>query len=122
VDSDPDERVRMSRFLENAGYHVVSVTDGKKGLAWLREHPVDLAVLTLNQTGTQGPSFIREACKAHAQLPIVIVTDGSEIRLVMDTDQSGPFILVSKPMERATLVSAVRMILEGTLSNQQAPQ
>jgi excisionase family DNA binding protein len=120
--SDPDERARMRHFLENAGYRIVSVADGKEGLVWLREHAVDLAVLNLTQTGTQASSFIREACKVHPQLPIVIVTDGSEIRLVMDTNQSGPFILVSKPMEQATVVSAVQMILEGTLSNQQAPQ
>lgn len=122
VDSDPYERAQISRFLEKAGYRVVSVASGKEGLAWIREHPVDLVLLNLIQTGTLGPLFIREARKANPQLPIIIVTDGSEIHLVMETYQSGPFILVSKPIERASLVSAARMILEGTLSNQQASQ
>jgi excisionase family DNA binding protein len=121
-DSDPDDGARVRRYLEKAGYDVVRVAGGKEGLAWIRQHPVDLVLLNLNRTDTPGHLFIREACKAHPQLPIIIVNDGREIRLVVETWPSGPFILVSKPIEQASLVSAARMILEGTLSNQKAPQ
>ncbi|MEJ2641230.1 MAG: response regulator [Desulfosarcinaceae bacterium] len=120
VDADPDERIRMHRILERVGYHVVSVADGKDGLAWIQVHAVDL--LLLNLTGMPGSFFVREVRSARPQLPIVIATDGSDLRLVMEASQYGPFILVSRPIVQASLVSTVQMILRGSLSKQQVPQ
>ena len=118
VEADSNERMRLNRFLERAGYRVVSVADGEDGLTWMQEHAVDLVLL--NPTGMPGSFFIREIRNTRPQLPLVIATDGNDHRLLMEAYLYGPFILVPKPIGRVSLVSTVRMILEGTLSKQQA--
>jgi excisionase family DNA binding protein len=120
VDTDPDKCVQMNRFLERTGYRIISVAGGKDGLARIQEHAVDLVLLNL--TGLSGSFFIREVRNARPQVPIVIATDGSDLRLVMEASQHGPFILISKTIGLSALVSTVRMILEGSLSNLPVPQ
>jgi excisionase family DNA binding protein len=122
VDADPQERTRMHCFLENAGYRVILVADGKQGLVRIQEHPVDLVLLNLNLTGMPGPAFIREIRTTHSLLPLIVVAGRRDSRLMFDTYPYGPFMVVPKPIEQASLVAAVRMTLEGTLSKRQAPQ
>jgi excisionase family DNA binding protein len=122
VDADPQERVRINCFLENAGYRVILVADGNEGLARIREHPIDLVLLNLNLTGMPGPVFIREIRTVHSQLPLIVVTGRRDSRLMLDTYHYGPFMVVPKPIEQASLLAAVRMTLRGTLSKRHAPQ
>jgi excisionase family DNA binding protein len=120
VDADPNECLQINRILEQAGYRVVSAATGEDGLSKIQVHAVDLVLLNL--TGMPGSLFIREVRNARPQLPIAIATDDSDLRVLIEAYQYGPFILVPKPFGQTSLLSTVRMILEGTLSKQQVLQ
>jgi excisionase family DNA binding protein len=120
LEDDGGKGMGVSPYLENAGYRVVHVTDGAQALSLTRKDSIDLVFIDLNLSPTKGVEFIGVLRLTHPQLPIVVTSDGEDNHLLKGAFQHGPFIWVPKPLERETLISAVRMTLAGSLAEQAA--
>lgn len=121
VIEDDTEPMGVSAHLENAGYGVVRVTDGVEALSLTRKGSIDLVFLDLNFSPTEGAEFIRLLRPSRPKLPIVVSSDSEDNHLLEAVFQHGPFIWVPKPIDKESLLSAVRMTLAGSLAEQIAP-
>jgi excisionase family DNA binding protein len=115
---DDDARVcrLIQRFLEPAGYRVVTASSGAEGLVHLRSEPIDLVLLDLEMPIMNGPAFIRELKAIRPDTPVLVVTGYPDGNLMMEASKFGPLMLITKPIDRKILLSAVTLTLEGSMT------
>jgi two-component system KDP operon response regulator KdpE len=107
VDDDPDVRQVLRWALEDAGFEVLTASDGPTALAQAGLRAPDVVVLDHglpNTDGTHVAADLRRICGEH--LPILLVTaDG---RAAEKARRSGAYSFLHKPFDDAALVDAVR--------------
>jgi len=110
VDDEP-EIVRFVRaYLEDAGYRVVTASDGQQALFVARHEKPDLVILDLLMPGMDGWDFIRRY-RRERDTPVIMLTARVE-----ETDQVvglelGADDYVTKPFSPRALVARVRAVL-----------
>ena len=119
IDDDIDLVEAMRISLEGAGFEVIDVQEGKKGLEKLKTEKPDLVILDV-MMGTQDEGFhiayqIRNNA-ATADLPIIMLTAvGQETGFTFDKDKDEDFLPVNefleKPVHPDLLLDKVRMHL-----------
>lgn len=110
---DDDEAVLrlIRKILEAGGYRVLCVRSGPEGLAQLRREPVHLVLLDLQMPGMDGPAFLEQLRRAHAELPVIVVTGYPDGDLMFRALAHGPLMVVAKPISPFNLLPAVRTVL-----------
>jgi len=118
VDDEP-QIVRLVRtYLEEAGFRVVTASDGEQALYVTRHEKPDLVVLDLLMPRMDGLTFTRRV-RSERDVPIVMLTARAE-----ETDrivglELGADDYVTKPFSPRELVARVRAVLRRT---QQPPR
>jgi len=79
VDGDPRHLIECQILLRNHGYHVLTTTDERKGLALLATLPVDAVILHI-----QGPAAYRESLatkmkKLRPRVPVVLLVPRDQL-------------------------------------------
>jgi DNA-binding response OmpR family regulator len=110
VEDDPSIREVASLGLEQAGYRVSTVGDGREGLLRAREEPFDLVILDVMLPSLDGFEVCREIRK-ESQVPILMLTARSDTIDVVVGLESGADDYVTKPFEMPELVARVRAVL-----------
>ena len=75
-------------FLEEKGYHVISVTSGSEALDELADSNVDIVFLDENMPGLSGLDTLTEIKREYPQLPVIMITK-SEEEHIMDEALGG---------------------------------
>ena len=109
-----DDELQIVRFirayLENAGFRVVTASDGQEALFVARDEKPDLVILDIMMPGMDGWDFIRRY-RQERDTPVIMLT-----ARVDETDQVlglelGADDYVTKPFSPRTLVARVRAVL-----------
>ena len=117
VDDEP-KIVQLARdYLENAGFAVVSASDGKAALATARASHPDLVVLDLGLPELDGLDVAR-ALRRDSRVPIVMLTGRGDEADKIAGLEIGADDYVTKPFSPKELVARVRAVLRRT---EQAP-
>jgi len=120
VDDEP-QIVRFVRaYLEDAGYRVVTASDGQEALFVARHEKPDLVILDLMMPGMDGWDFIRRY-RRERDTPVIVLTARVE-----ETDQVlglelGADDYVTKPFSPRALVARVRAVLRRVQAGLSAP-
>ncbi len=112
ADDEPLALLRLARGLEQAGCDVVAqFRDGMSLVAWLQDHPFpDALFVDVKMPGATGLEILAEF---QSQLPIVLVTSGSEFAVPAFDFSATDFLL--KPVSPERLLKAlgrIRMVVE----------
>ena len=109
-----DDELQIVRFvrayLEDAGYRVVTASDGEEALFVARHEKPDLVILDIMMPGMDGWDFVRHY-RQERDTPLIMLT-----ARVDETDQVlglelGADDYVTKPFSPRTLVARVRAVL-----------
>ena len=110
IDDEPSAVTYLSAVLEDAGYEVVTATDGEEGWTVFEASRPDLVSLDINMPKKSGMKLYREI-REHPELgrvPVVVVTavtgfggDPDEFRRFLESRQHlpAPEGFVAKPIE-----------------------
>ncbi len=110
VDDDREIRRLLEEYLEQSGYRISSVADGKAMRKALENHRIDLVILDLMLPGEDGLSLCREL-RTHSNLPVLMLTArGSEIDRIIGLEMGADDYL-GKPFNPRELLARVRSIL-----------
>jgi len=117
VDDEDDVRTYLEMALEDAGYTVITASDGNEGLAKLSEKTPDLISLDVVMPKGSGVKFYRELKKKPewSDIPVIVVTGHARDELgkadFNEMTMSGPGVYLEKPVTAAKYVEAVGQIL-----------
>lgn len=119
VDDDPSIQRLLARYLQEQGYQVAVVGDGKSMERWLQDHQPDLIVLDLMLPGEDGLSLARKIRTA-GNTPIIMLTARGEdvdriIGLEMGADDYLP-----KPFNPRELLARIRAVLRRGAASSEA--
>ncbi len=109
VDDEPDVITYLKMMLTEAGFEVVTASDGMEGLEQARKEKPDLVVLDLLMPKNTGVDFYRKMRKDKeiAKTPVIIVSAIAGRNLAV-----GQAVAVfDKPVEPEELVAAINQAL-----------
>lgn len=114
---DDEELVRMtvSQMLERNGHTISEAADGQKGLATLRENPVDLVITDILMPNKEGMETIAEMRQIYPDLKIIAMSGGGRIRntdFLNVAEKLGADAVLSKPFRSQELRDTVDACLK----------
>jgi DNA-binding response OmpR family regulator len=113
VDDSPTAILWQRLILEADQYEILVATDGAEGVRLAKIEQPDLVLLDVMMPRMDGFQALR-ALRAEAALrtmPILMVTTRSEMANVLEGYESGCNDYITKPVDRAELLTKVRSYL-----------
>lgn len=119
VDDDAAVQTTIRLLLERAGHHVISASDGRKGLLSLEAGHFDLLFLDIFMPGMDGFETMRVVRQQHPRIPIIVISgrpmpsdrEAPPDFLTMAT-KLGAVTCLQKPFKGTELLAAVNRCLE----------
>lgn len=118
VDDEPDVVFFLKTALEDAGFNVVTASNGEEALERVREHPPDFISCDLVMPKKSGVKFLYELRrnKEWSRIPVVVVTahardelGSKDLREILDGKTiSGPHTYLEKPVRAESFVGMVK--------------
>jgi len=119
VDDDDNLRAILGHHLQQAGYAVEAVGDGREALRHLTRSRVDLLVTDVRMPEMGGLALLREVRAADPDLPVVVMTAFGTIQDAVEAVRSGAFDYLTKPVDRETLLRvAMKALHVGALQRE----
>lgn len=111
VDDEANLRRVLAAQLGRDGYEVHTAADGAMGLAFLKEHHIDLLITDLRMPKMGGMDLLRAALRDDASLPVVILTAHGTVDNAVEALKTGAFDFIRKPFDQDEVRLVVRKAL-----------
>jgi DNA-binding response OmpR family regulator len=118
VEDEKQIRDVLRRYLERAGYAVLTTGSGAQALALLADSPIDLAVLDLGLPDIDGVEVLRQA-REGGDIPVLVLTARSTVEDRIQGLRLGADDYVTKPFSPTEVVLRVQAVLGRTRGNGQ---
>ena len=106
VDDDDEVRTFVARVLDDAGYVVESVSDGRSAVQLVRSAEVSLLLVDFAMHGMNGADVTAAARAFRPELPVLMITGYADTDAV--AEQAPGIPVLRKPFEADALLAAVR--------------
>ena len=114
AEDSPTQSVQIELMLEESGYDVRMVPDGKAALDALAERTSDIVLTDLHMPKINGLALIQAIRKHYSQIPVVMMTaDGTEEIAVQSLEAGAASYIPKRYLERdlmSTLANMVKLI------------
>ena len=111
AEDDEDMRRFLARALENAGYQVVSFSNGMSAYERLREEPFHLLLTDIVMPEMDGIELARKATELDPDIKVMFITGFAAVALNPDSRAPKDAKVLSKPFHLRDLVSEVERLL-----------
>ena len=111
VEDDPNLSRSLAAQLEQAGYSVERSTDGREGLYYAREYPVDLTIVDLGLPSMSGVELIKQLRADGKEYPILVLTARDRWQDKVEVLKLGADDYVVKPFNVEELLARVDALL-----------
>jgi two-component system response regulator PhoP len=111
VEDDPELSRSLAAQLEQAGYAVERSSDGREGLYYAREYPVDLAIVDLGLPSMSGVELIKQLRADGKAYPILVLTARDRWQDKVEALKIGADDYVVKPFNVEELLARVDALL-----------
>ncbi len=102
----------LSKIFKREGLHVLTATDGNKGLDLLRKHRIGVLLTDLMMPRTTGMDLLKAAKTVAPETEVVLMTAYGTVETAVEAMKEGAYDFVTKPLKRAHVVRIVRNALE----------
>lgn len=117
VDDDSQVRDVLIETLEEAGYEVVGVPDGREVLKLLKKMPFDMVITDIIMPEKEGIETILEFRQVFPDLKFIAISGGGRFGPLSNyleiARNLGAYCTFSKPFEQKELLEAVDSALRG---------
>jgi len=111
VEDDPVLRDALSAQLRSAGFVVDVSADGREGLYFGEEFPLDLAIIDLGLPEIPGLELIRRLRDSGRDFPILVLTARSDWKDKVEGLEAGADDYLTKPFHSAELMARVNALI-----------
>ena len=108
IEDDNTLRESLAAKLVESGFAVEQAADGREGLYFATEYPIDLAIVDLGLPEISGLDIIREVRKAGKSYPILILTARDRWQDKVDGLDAGADDYVVKPFQFEEVLARIR--------------
>lgn len=108
IDDDPGMGRSVCQLLEQYGYTLEYVSEGKLGLSRLNETNFDILILDLNIPDMSGIEVLTHLKKLKHPVKTIVLSGESEVQVVTPVLRLGAYDYLSKPYQPAQLIGSVR--------------
>jgi DNA-binding response OmpR family regulator len=111
ADDDPSIADTLAPFLERAGFHVLTVSDGAAALEKVHSHRPALVILDVLMPRMDGREVLRRIRRENLLLPAILLTqvgESSERALALE---EGADDYLNKPFDPHELLARIRAVL-----------
>jgi two-component system NtrC family response regulator len=112
IDDDTSLRRVLEYTLEEAGYEVLTASDGVSGLAVFGEQQPDLVITDLKMPGMSGFQVLAAIKEQSLQTPVIVITAFGAIETAVEAMKLGASDYITKPFNRDELRLVVHKALE----------
>ena len=99
VDDEPEFCRLFANVLTDMGYQVSTATDGREGLAKIRENPPDILFLDIKMPHMDGLECLRRIRKIKRKFVVVMMTGHGDIQSAREAMRLGADEYISKPFD-----------------------
>ena len=110
IDDDESVLELLQMFLKQAGYDVITASDGDEGVQLYRQDPPELVITDAMMGPTSGPSVIREL-RTEFPLAKIIAMTGYGPDILKETKVLGANWTMYKPFDLRDLLLPIRKLL-----------
>jgi two-component system cell cycle response regulator CpdR len=111
AEDDEDMRRFLERALGNAGYDVVSFSNGREAYERLREEPFHLLLTDIVMPEMDGIELARKASELDPDLKIMFITGFAAVALNPDMQAPRDAKILSKPFHLRDLVGEIGRLI-----------
>lgn len=111
VEDDKSLATALKELLEQEGYRVRLVLDGKRGLELALSEEFDLILLDYFLPGMDGREFLKKLRSEGSKVPVIALTVVSDIKNKVDFFQTGADDYITKPFHFEELLARIRAVL-----------
>lgn len=114
VEDDTILREQLTETLQESGYIVDAAADGKQGLYFALEYPIDIAIVDLGLPEISGMDIIKQLRKKGKDYPVIILTARTRWQNRVEGLEAGADDYVDKPFHHQELLARMRALLRRT--------
>jgi two-component system, OmpR family, response regulator PhoP len=111
VEDDADLRASVAGQLRGAGFVVDVSADGREGLYFGEEFPLDLAIIDLGLPQISGLELIRRLRASGHDFPILVLTARADWKDKVEGLEAGADDYLTKPFHSAELLARVNALI-----------
>lgn len=112
IDDDMDMCQLLSNFLKRKGFTASSASSGKKGLEAVKENNYDLVLCDFRLGDMDGKEVLQQIKAIHPQMPVVILTGYSDVKMAVEVMRLGAFDYITKPLVPEEIIKMINKALE----------
>lgn len=114
TDDDLQFRETLGGLLQPCGFRTILAGDGEQALRIIRSDTVHLLLLDVHMPKLTGIETFRLARQTQAELPCILMTARLDDVIRKEAEQARVFSILSKPVSRREITTAVQRALRQT--------
>jgi two-component system, NtrC family, response regulator HydG len=120
IDDDMDMCRLLERFFNRHNFEVIVANTGKRGLEEMQKQLPDIILCDFRLSDTDGKELLIKIKNISPQVPVIIITGYSEIKIAVEVMKHGAFDYVTKPLLPEEILITIQKAL--AQAKQQAEQ
>lgn len=111
VDDDADVRTMLTSILEDAGYSVEAVDNGKQAIKTCEKLPFDAALVDINLPDIKGTELLHELKQIQPQMVKIIITGEPSVENAVKALNEKADGFISKPFDPQEFLETIRKLI-----------
>jgi two-component system, NtrC family, response regulator HydG len=112
IDDDRDMCLLLKRFLSKHGYEVEEANTAKRATELLDATEYDLVLCDFRLDNTDGKTMLVKIKEKYPQMPVIIITGYSDIKIAVEVMKLGAFDYITKPLFPDEIILTIRKALD----------
>lgn len=111
IDDDRDMCMLLNRFLTRQQFEVIELYNGKKAIEYMEREKPDLVLCDFRLEDMDGKQLLVKTRELYPEVPFIIITGYSDVKLAVEVLKLGAFDYVTKPVFPDEILVTIRKAL-----------
>ncbi|MCD4795766.1 MAG: sigma-54 dependent transcriptional regulator [Candidatus Cloacimonetes bacterium] len=112
IEDNKDMQFLLSNILNEEGFKVCCVGEGKNAFPVINKGATDLILLDMRLPGMNGMAILKKIGKIDKEIPVIMLTAYGEIKDAVKAMQLGAYDYITKPFVNEELILIIRKALK----------